>query len=61
MESLGEEYPAERLQDYEHRMPVSTALKYLSVAIDETPLPKDSSGTLTTGEKSSMSCAMPEK
>lgn len=36
MESLGEEYPAVVLQDYEHRMPVSKALKYLTEAIDWT-------------------------
>ena len=33
MESLGESYPAEVLQDYENRMPVSKALRYLSEAI----------------------------
>jgi hypothetical protein len=33
MESLGENYPAEVLQDYENRMPVSKAMKYLSEAI----------------------------
>jgi hypothetical protein len=33
MDSLGENYPAEVLQDYENRMPVSKALKYLSEAI----------------------------
>jgi hypothetical protein len=33
MESLGENYPAAVLQDYEHRMPVSKALRYLSAAI----------------------------
>src|SRR5437868_14870376 len=33
MESLGENYPAEVLQDYENRMPVSKALRYLSEAI----------------------------
>jgi hypothetical protein len=33
MESLGENYPAEVLQDYENRMPVSKALRYLSAAI----------------------------
>lgn len=33
MESLGERYPAEVLQDYETRMPVSQALRYLSEAI----------------------------
>jgi hypothetical protein len=36
MESLGEEYPAVVLQDYEHRMPVSKALKYLTEALDWT-------------------------
>jgi hypothetical protein len=36
MESLGESYPAEVLQDYENRMPVSKALKYLSEAIEWT-------------------------
>jgi len=33
MESLGESYPAEVLQDYQNRMPVSTALRYLNEAI----------------------------
>jgi hypothetical protein len=33
MESLGENYPAEVLQDYENRMPVSKALRFLSEAI----------------------------
>jgi len=33
MDSLGESYPAEVLQDYENRIPVSKALKYLSEAI----------------------------
>jgi hypothetical protein len=42
MESLGEEYPTEVLEDYEHRMPISAAIKYLRAAIDETPLPKES-------------------
>jgi hypothetical protein len=34
MESLGESYPAIVLQDYENRMQVSQALKYLSAAIE---------------------------
>jgi hypothetical protein len=34
MESLGESYPAMVLQDYENRMPVSRALRYLMEAID---------------------------
>ena len=33
MESFGESYPAEILQDYENHMPVSKALRYLSEAI----------------------------
>jgi len=36
MESLGERYPAMVLQDYENRMPVSTALKYLIESINWT-------------------------
>jgi hypothetical protein len=36
MESLGEEYPAEILQDYQHRIPVSTALRFLNKAIQRT-------------------------
>ena len=34
MESLGESYPAEVLQNYENRMRVSKALKYLQEAIE---------------------------
>jgi hypothetical protein len=33
MESLGENYPAEVLQDYQNPMPVSKALRYLNEAI----------------------------
>jgi len=36
MESLGEAYPAEILQDYEHRIQLSKALTFLSEAIDWT-------------------------
>lgn len=36
MESLGEGYPAELLQDYENRMRLSDALKYLREAIEWT-------------------------
>jgi hypothetical protein len=36
MQMLGEDYPAVVLQDYENRMPVSKALKYLTEAIDWT-------------------------
>lgn len=32
MESLGEAYPAELLQDYENRIPLSKALKFLNEA-----------------------------
>lgn len=42
MESLGESYPAVVLQDYENRMPVSRALKYLSEAINWTRRVKQS-------------------
>lgn len=34
MESLGEAYPAEILQDYENRIQLSKALRFLSEAID---------------------------
>jgi hypothetical protein len=47
MESMGEEYPAEVFQDYEHRMPVSAALKYLREAIGE--IVHQPGITLTTG------------
>jgi hypothetical protein len=46
MESLGEDCPALVLQDYENRMPVSRALKYLSEAIDWTRRLKQSDGAL---------------
>src|ERR1700739_4385850 len=36
MESLGESYPALVLQDYENRMPVSRALRYLIESINWT-------------------------
>jgi hypothetical protein len=36
MESLGENYPAELLQDFETRIPVSKALKYVTEAIART-------------------------
>ena len=36
MESLGESYPAEVLQDFQIRIPVSKALKYLNEAIIRT-------------------------
>ena len=36
MELLSDEYPAEILQDFEQRIPVSTALRLLSAAIERT-------------------------
>lgn len=36
MESLGEEYSAEILQDYENKIPLSMALKFLNHAIEKT-------------------------
>ena len=36
MELLGEVYPAEILQDYDHRIPPSTALRFLNEAIERT-------------------------
>ena len=36
MESLGEQYPAEILQDYERRIPLSTALRFLNTAMERT-------------------------
>lgn len=36
MELLGEEYSAEILQDYDNRIPLSTALRFLSQAIERT-------------------------
>jgi hypothetical protein len=44
MESLGEAYPAELLQDFETRIPVSKALSYLSEAIARTADAEDSGG-----------------
>ena len=36
IETLGGEYSAEILQDYEHRIPLSTALRFLNAAIQRT-------------------------
>lgn len=36
MESRGEEYAAEFLQNHEHRIPLSTALRFLNDAIERT-------------------------
>ena len=50
MESLGESYPAVVLQDYENRMPVSRALKYLSEAINWTRHVKQSDEAFRNSE-----------
>jgi hypothetical protein len=50
MESLGESYPAEVLQDYENRMPVSKALRYLDEAINWTARLKGSEQLSRHGE-----------
>jgi len=50
MESLGEGYPAVVLQDYENRMPVSKALKYLTEAIDWSRRLKHSDEALRNNE-----------
>jgi hypothetical protein len=36
MKLLGEEYPAEILQDYDSRIPLSTVLRFLNEAIQST-------------------------
>lgn len=41
MESMGETYPAEVLQNYEHRIRISEALRYLHEAIASTPSPQE--------------------
>jgi hypothetical protein len=48
METLGEHYPAELLQDFETRIPVSKALKYLNEAIIRSADVKDSGGSATS-------------
>jgi hypothetical protein len=53
MESLGEEYPAVVLQDYEHPMPVSRALKYLIESINWTRRLKHSDEGLRNKEDGS--------
>ena len=47
MESLGEDYPSELLQDFETRIPVSKALTYLNEAIVRTDA-EDSGGEATS-------------
>jgi hypothetical protein len=49
MESMGENYPAEVLQNYDHRMLASEALKYLREAVEWTTRLKDSAGALPAG------------
>lgn len=41
MESMGESYPAEVLQNYEQRIRISEALRYLHEAIASTPSPQE--------------------
>jgi hypothetical protein len=53
MESLGESYPAEVLQNYENRMRISAALRYLREAIDWTARLKDSPEALPGGDNDS--------
>jgi hypothetical protein len=55
MESIGESYPAMVLQDYENRIPVSRALKYLMDAIDWTRRLKESDDIVRNPEN----CAGP--
>jgi hypothetical protein len=45
MELLGEEWPAEILQDYDNRIPLSTALRFLNEAIDKTRARETDPGT----------------
>jgi hypothetical protein len=56
MESLGENYPAEVLQDYENRMQVSKALKYLNEAIEWTTRLNNSDEPLRDCENGSTVC-----
>jgi len=53
MESLGETYPAEVLQNYENRMRISEALRYLREAIDWTARLKNSPEALPGGDNDS--------
>lgn len=53
MESLGETYPAEVLQNYENRMRISEALRYLREAIDWTTRLKSSPEALPSGDNDS--------
>lgn len=60
MESLGENYPAEVLQDYENRMQVSKALKYLNEAIEWTTRLKNSDEPLRNCDNGSTVCVTAE-
>jgi len=53
MESMGETYPAEVLQNYENRMRISEALRYLCEAIDWTARLKNSPEALPSGDNDS--------
>jgi hypothetical protein len=53
MESMGETYPAEVLQNYENRMRISEALRYLREAIDWTARLKNSPEALPGGDNDS--------
>ena len=61
MESLGESYPAEVLQDYENRMPVSKALRYLNEAINWTARLKGSEQLSRHEENDTAVCMTAEK
>src|SRR6266702_1124452 len=61
MESLGENYPAEVLQDYENRMQVSKALRYLNEAINWTTRLKASEQRIRDGENDTAVCSTAEK
>ena len=41
VESSGEEFPAEILQNYEHRIPLSRALRFLNEAMERTTRERD--------------------
>ncbi|PYX55707.1 MAG: hypothetical protein DMG76_17375 [Acidobacteria bacterium] len=61
MESLGENYPAEVLQDYENPMQVSKALRYLNEAINWTARLKASEQRIRDGENDTAVCSTAEK
>jgi hypothetical protein len=61
MESLGESFPAEVLQDYENRMPISKALRYLNEAINWTARLKGSEQLSRHEENDTAACMTAEK